>query len=148
MDTEISLTREKMNRLKELGVDISGASMQWYHVEGHDRSGEIDKYMLYLRGSDVHEYHDDYMDIDYIPEIEAFTLQDIMEMLPTYIIDVYGNPNYLSIGRMYDDSNEWSIEYKDENDRCEICACGDLLEELYGMLRWCAENGHLGKKEN
>ena len=93
------LTIEQMNKLKELGVDTSNASvrvgqMVFYH--GDSWYG-VDSY-------NVHLLKDDDDDTScFEEEYKAFTLQDIIELLPPQLMHKEKNIylNFENIGKEY-----------------------------------------------
>ena len=140
----IALSIEQMNHLKELGVDISGASMFWEKQKvdwmGNDINNE--PYLIFKRRSRVIQNFESY---EVTP---AFTLQDILEMLPKRISvvdeeydDVYhiyilmsdckGRVSYDTINYNY--HNTYLIDFDGDN----------ILDASYEMLCWVAENGYL-----
>lgn len=123
-----TLSVEQMMHLKELGVDTSKASMCWLHLNLLDEEWVLA----------VNDRHASGADVELIP---AFTLQDIIEVLPKEIktsTDTY----WLTMSH---DSEEWYICYSmsDEFDYYKEFKSDSLLEAAYNMLCWCAENGYL-----
>ena len=127
------LTIEQMNRLKELGVDVNNASvrvgqMVFYHG---DFLYGVDSY-------NVHLLEDDDDDTScFEEEYKAFTLQDIIELLPYEIKGYYlaiAKPNglnnilYISDGILY-------------NTKCD-----SILQAAYEMLILVIENGYFKTK--
>ena len=108
------LSLEQMNRLKELGVDvIPKAECIMYSSVGGD-----DYKLMY--GQSVCE-----------DDIKAFTLQDVIELLPIENIDIRRNCH-----------EKWVISYKDEiTFKSEF-----MIDAAYEMLIWAIENGHLKTK--
>ena len=112
------LSLEQMNQLKELGVDVKpkGACLMY-------TSDSSDDYYLKYGESTCED------------DIKAFSLQDLIELLP-YTFD----NNYLRIYRSI--SIYYFIYEKDD-----ILEKGNNpLEAAYNMLIWVIENGHLKTK--
>ena len=129
----IALTIEEMQHLKELGVDTSGASMCYKKIIEDPFDFTTDYWKLYLRDDRTINGH-------YTKP--TFTLQDILEILPTYI-EKY-DYNQLSIIKHVDGG--LSVGYRDQYNWCAYEAffkCHDIINAAYNMLCWCAENGYL-----
>ena len=112
------LSLEQMNQLKELGVDVKpkGACLMY-------TSDSSDNYYLKYGESTCED------------DIKAFSLQDLIELLPYTF-----NNNYLRIYRSI--SIYYFIYEKDD-----ILEKGNNpLEAAYNMLIWVIENGHLKTK--
>ena len=116
------LSIEQMTRLKELGVDVTPkAECIMYSSVGGD-----DYKLMY--GQSVCE-----------DDIKAFTLQDIIELLPYTF-----NNNYL---RIYRSISIYYFIYENMNLEDDILEKGsNPLEAAYNMLIWVIENGHLKTK--
>lgn len=114
-----------MQHLRELGLDISKASMCWLKMNDVVRLSVHDEYC----------YESSSMEA-----MPAFTLQDILELLPYKIV-----ANYLHIGRKSFSGNLlFFVEYADH-----VRFGGkSILDAAYEMLCWCIENGHVTKDEN
>ena len=81
-------------------------------------------------------------------EISAFTLQDIIKLLP---LSIKPNPNvetfYLNL-YYYDRS--WVVDYlnnEGEGSYFAITSNDSFIEAAYEMLCWCIENGYVKTKE-
>lgn len=135
------LSLEQMNRLKELGVDVSNASvrvgqMVFYH--GDSWYG-VDSY-------NVHLLEDDDDDTScFEEEYKLFTLQDIIELLPKSILInsvkhwICVSPNCLL--------TEFQVMYVDGDDSYAVMRQDkSLLQAAYNMLIWVIENGYLKTK--
>lgn len=135
------LSIEQMNRLKELGVDVSNASvgvgqMVFYH--GDSWYG-VDSY-------NVHLLKDDDDDTScFEEEYRTFTLQDIVELLPD-TIEVDKNSYYYLI--LQKETNAY-YHCVYENLDLEILhryTSSTMIESAYQMLLWVIENGYLKTK--
>ena len=108
------LSIEQMAKLKELGVDVTPKEecLMYSSVGGDD-------YKL-MYGQSVCE-----------DDIKAFTLQDVIELLPIENIDIRRNCH-----------EKWVISYKDEiTFKSEF-----MIDAAYNMLIWVIENGYLKTK--
>lgn len=116
------LSIEQMRHLRELGVDTSKASM--FYVP---KLQPKDEYcLLNVKPNPV------------IPYVPAFTLQDIIELLPSSLVDGHYR---LFIAK--DGNNEYYFQYIGAMDvKASFKSC-NMLEAAYQMLCWCAENGFL-----
>lgn len=124
------LSLEQMNKLKELGVDVTPkAECIMYSSVGGD-----DYKLMY--GQSVCE-----------DDIKAFTLQDVVELLPCEIFTSRSN-FYLNITKF--DGNSYTISYEiqlqDGSIEEIILQADDILECSYQMLIWIIENGYLKTK--
>ena len=118
------LSIEQMKHLKELGVDTSKASMVW--------GGTKDWQELY-----THRLLELDVDADYI--IEAFTLQDMLEMISGCF-----NHEYEFKFMYYLDT--WYAKYMPmiDDDDYFISSNRNPLICAYEALCWCAGNNHIG----
>lgn len=137
------LSIEQMQHLKELGVDISKATMYWLRIIRTD-TNEIE--------------HDWYLGLTKeVPQpvltiierklevLPAFTLQDILELLP-YKID----ERILTITKdILHNEVQYFVKYEDvDGGASPLFIYNDLIGGIYEMLCWCIENnyGKLTKK--
>ena len=130
------LSIEQMNRLKELGVDTSKASMCY-----------ISKYPScdFDDGDTIVVVSIDFNKRLYNEFGPAFTLQDLIELLPKSIIInsvkhwIKISPNCLL--------TEFQIMYVDGDDSYAVMKQDkSLLQSAYNMLIWVIENGYLKTK--
>ena len=120
------LNIEQMIRLKELGVDVKPKGMCLMYT-----SDSSDNYYLKYGESTCED------------DIKAFSLQDIIELLPSQLIHK-GETLYLNfdnIGKEYGFyyvavDFEIYIYFNDKN----------ILQAAYNMLIWVIENGYLKTK--
>ena len=126
------LSIEQMNQLKEIGIDVNPK----------------ETCLVYSRGG-WREYRLKYQNLYYKDDIKAFTLQDIIELLPKQII----NCNEIYLLKITPISNE--VSYVQFNS--QICAditkyplrvkkSDSLFNSLFEMLIWVIENGYLKTK--
>lgn len=119
------LSREQMKHLQELGVDTSDASMCW--VAGEDASIDEGEWNLIIPNNFLLPYN-----------IPTYTIGDLIEKLPKSIDLGFGEYDLeLSIKGEY-------VEVQYENDYDDytpfFCANLSLIESLYRILCWLAEN--------
>ena len=122
------LSIKQMARLKELGVDVTPKEECLMYT-----SDSSDNYYL--------KYGESTCDDD----IKAFSLQDIIELLPKSIIInsvkhwIKISPNCLL--------TEFQIMYVDGDDSYAVMKQDkSLLQSAYNMLIWVIENGYLKTK--
>ena len=109
------LSIEQMEHLQELGVDTSDASMCWLR---YDADGEVKYYVSSNRGK--------------CASCPTYTIGDLIEKLPIEINSFYRGivivRNYVGTGYLID--NLSPVSFSDL----------PLLESLYNLLCWVAEN--------
>lgn len=118
------LSIEQMQHLKELGVDISKAYMCWVCLNSAP----------YLSFYSKKYPHED------TKVISAFTLQDILDLLPATVDDYI---LYIDKGLVL-----WTVGYVDAVSE-EIYGDfreRDLIDAAYEMLCWVIDNGYLNVK--
>lgn len=121
-----------MKHLRELGLDTSNASMCWIKDTEGNRHLSV---------------HDEYCyEASFMNPIPAFTLQDILEMLPKEIRDKDDDKFVLRI-EYWLLHRVWYVGYYYYDVTLnDLCCKGDLLDAAYDMLCWCIENGHIKSK--
>ena len=124
------LSIEQMRKLKELGVDTSRASMCYISKYPSCDFDDGDSMVVVSKDFNKRLYN------EFGP---AFTLQDIIELLP-YTFDNF----YLKI---YRGINMYYFIYESINSEDDIIKKGNTpLLAAYNMLIWVAENGYLKTK--
>ena len=109
-----ALSIEQMNQLKELGIDVKPKGTCLMYT-----SDSSDNYYLKYGESTCED------------DIKAFSLQDLIELLPIENIDVRRNCH-----------ERWIMSYKNEiSFKYEF-----LIDAAYQMLIWVIENGYLKTK--
>ena len=121
------LSREQMKHLQELGVDTSDASMCWIR---YDADGVVDDYVA-INDEMCYE-------MACAEPCPTYTIGDLIEKLPKSIDIGFGEYDLeLSIKGEY-------VEVQYENDYDDytpfFCANLSLIESLYRILCWLAEN--------
>lgn len=128
MKSKQVLSVEQMEHLQELGLDTSDGSMcfEW---------NESDADNMVVTSPDADTNYDYYH--------ETYTLQDILDKLPTLIIissDFYKICIEPSCGY-------WDIYYY-KSDATELISkkSENIIDAAYDMLCWCIENGYVEKE--
>lgn len=135
-----TLSIQQMHHLQELGVDTSGASLTWMlhpYEEGKQPELSLRKYSTFKE-----PFRKEHC-------IPAFTLQDIIELLPEHIY-AYNMVFCLNIKPCGEVSNSWMFIYQTyiydidkEFDSIHCTHSESAPDAAYQMLCWCAENGYL-----
>ena len=80
----------------------------------------------------------------------AYTLQDVLELLPRFVIDEDGNKYYLQIEMMNTEFDDWRVSYKsadyDESPLGYFQAF-HLIDAAVRMLVLCFKQGHVKIKK-
>ena len=135
MKSKYVLSVEQMKHLQELGLDTSDGSMCWcYALSYNNAKWELEIY------EDVINQKRDSAFWEIIP---TYTLQDILDKLPTLIIissDFYKICIESSCGY-------WDIYYY-KSDATELISkkSENIIDVAYDMLCWCIENGYVEKE--
>lgn len=130
------LSIERMQHLKELGLDTSKANAVIYTIS------ETESYCGYSRECILIE---GYLE-NYLSRNPTFTLQDILELLPSCIKEDFGDCYYLMIEQLSnDEEKDWNIRYclSDYSLSKIQFASLNLLDAAYEMLCWCIENNYV-----
>lgn len=127
------LSIEQMQRLQEIGVDTSKASMCWLTFNGDTTLALHDEYCY--ESSSLHS-------------IPAFTLKDILDILPKKIY----RDGYTWFAYLYIDFENDRIAYGNtDRDGFEIyheeVVSRELIDAAYNMLVWVIENGYIKMEE-
>ena len=125
MKSKQILSVEQMKHLQELGLDTSDGSMcfEW---------NESDADNMVVTSPDADTNYDYYH--------ETYTLQDILDKLPTLIII---NSNFYKIC-IEPSCGYWDIYYY-KSDATELISkkSENIIDAAYEMLCWCIENRHI-----
>ena len=121
------LSINQMQHLKELGIDVSKASMAWYqdYDDLLDRSYSLCELTNFTKK---------------LYNIPTFTLQDMINLMPCEFWATDGNLYELEINNKHIGYVNSMHDYKEPlyynwND--------NLLENAYNMLVWLAENKYI-----
>ena len=141
---------EQMQHLQELGLDTSNASM--LHCEVYDAKP------ILVESKHRFEKVEDAIILDGIRDsviyckkvTPAYTLQDVLELLPRFVIDEDGNKYYLQIEMMNTEFDDWRVSYKsadyDESPLGYFQAF-HLIDAAVRMLVLCFKQGHVKIKK-
>ena len=122
------LSIEQMTKLKELGVDVKPKGMCLMYT-----SDSSDNYYLKYGESTCED------------DIKAFSLHDLIELLPKSII-INSVKHWFCVNQNCL-LTEFQVMYFDGDDPyCVIKQNKSLLQAAYNMLIWVAENGYLKTK--
>lgn len=133
------LSVEQMLSLKRLDIDISSAGMCWCYPTGYKNA----KWELEIYEDVINQKRDSaFWEI-----IPAFTLQDIIELMPR-IIDPITDAGTFYLNMYYYDQS-WVVDYlNNEGDgSCYATLSDSIIDAAYDMLCWCIENGYIGKEK-
>lgn len=114
-----ALSVEQMQKLQSLGVDTSGASAVW-------QRGSATKHEWTLRFVG-------YMDNHLHDRVFAFTLQDIIHLLPARIdrFDLYIDKDSVEYIDLHSDGKNGDVLIG-----FTVATCGSLIDAAYMMLEW------------
>ena len=120
------LSIDQMQKLKELGVDISKASMCYVFFES-----DGSKY------TDIVVHDESCYEMACMNPIPTFTLQDMIELIPSKV-KYEGKSYYLSIDKKF-------VGYIDDMvvEDCVLESDSNILENTYKVLVWLAENKYI-----
>lgn len=143
------LSIEQMQHLQELGVEKSNSDVFWVKYVGdeHVKLKNICKcgeFLVKTKGKTSITQK-----VEGCEVIPTFTLQDILEMLPSCIKEDFGDCYYLMIEQLSnDEEKDWNIRYclYDYSLSKIQFASLNLLDAAYEMLCWCIENGYIKTK--
>ena len=150
------LSIEKMQKLKQLGVDVSKASMVliYYDANGNEVGWDVENHgvdsPLFETYDSEYEYwssvRPEYLDAEtgnydhsYRADCGVFTLQDMIELMPESIT-INGLQYYLLVCISL---IEYSAEDKNEVPIHYVSKANDILGNAYNMLVWLAENKYI-----
>lgn len=129
------LSIDQMKHLAELGVDISKASMCWIK---YPNESEILEYAISV--------HDEFCyEMSLLDPIPAFTLQDIIELLPIGIYDkgTLRIVKSLNINRYNKDNSDKSPLYQGYYGiNAVVSEYETAIDAAYNTLIWVIENNH------
>ena len=122
------LSLEQMNKLKELGVDVNPKGMCLMYT-----SDSSDNYYLKYGESTCED------------DIKAFSLQDIIELLPDTFPHQFLSQT-LRITKNSVDYVDYSFFAEVFIEHSEYDGKDTILQASYNMLLWVIENGYLKTK--
>lgn len=127
-----ALTKEQMYELIDMGIDTSKASAFYYPNYGDYYKHPITK--KYVRDIKSYNPYPSFVNGDRVlkdlnPDLlPAFTLQDILSMLP----------RAWEIGAYNANRNTITVFLDDETGHCHQEVSNCLLEAAFNMLKWCS----------
>lgn len=131
---------EQMQHLQELGMELKDTMLYWIKP--------LDAVIGIVVGLE-NDWQLDFIDDKkkkYLKYIPAYTLQDILDLLPKRIIDEKGFDYFLAI-HIY--NNIWNVVYSLYNEilvTINYFNSECLIDAAYEMLCWCVENGYIETK--
>ena len=137
------LSIEQMQKLKELGVDTSKASMAVYNIY----AGEQKEYdILAANGAFAEKQEHDRFgygihNVVSFDKKPVFTSQGIIELLPREVTDY--EDYHLLISKQRD---SYSVSYENTDSFLVSFCRVELLDCLYEMLLWVIDNDYLETK--
>lgn len=138
-----ALSFEQMQKLKELGIDTSKASMAVYNIyAGKEKEYDI----LAANGVFAEKQEHDRFgygihNVVSFDKKPVFTFHDIIELLPREVTD-YADYQ-LSINKQRD---SYSVSYENTDSFLVSFCRVELLDCLYEMLLWVIDNDYLETK--
>ena len=121
------LSIEQMNQLKELGVDVKPKGECLMYT-----SDSSDNYYLKYGESTCED------------DVAAFSLQDLIELLPKRLMSDFGDADLIIQPNR--DATVYVISYEPKNDIIAWFYDENILDAAYQMLIWVIENGYLKTK--
>ena len=141
------LSFEQMQKLKELGIDTSKASMAVYNIY----AGEEKEYDILAANGAFYEEQEGEQERDSLgylihnvvscDKMPVFTSQDIIELLPREVTD------YADYQLLIDKQRDsYSVSYENTDSFLVSFCRVELLDCLYEMLLWVIDNDYLETK--
>ena len=131
---------EQMKHLQELGLDTSNASMALIYTNSNGDVVDWENANVDVHESSVGEYN------SYLRRLYgAFTLQDILDLLPL-IIEHNSDKYELRIKRMvFAGGVKYAVLYEEQEyiNWYIMQSYDNLIDAAYEMLCWCIENGYV-----
>ena len=136
------LNVQQMQHLQELGLELKETMLYWARcVDNNPRAATHYGKWVLIKGNNAQTVG--LMHWEFIP---AYTLQDVLDALPRFVIDEEGNKYYLQIEMMNTDFDDWRVSYKsvgqDESPLGYFQAF-HLIDAAVRMLAYCFEQGYV-----
>ena len=83
--------------------------------------------------------------------LPAYTLQDVLDALPRFVIDEEGNKYYLQIEMMNTEFDDWRVSYKSvgqDESQLGYFQAFQLIDAAVRMLVLCYEEGYVETNKN
>ena len=140
MKSKQVLDVHQMQHLQELGLELKETMLYWVVYEaGHENNFVTTK-------ENAMEVIDESCGM-----LPAYTLQDVLDALPRFVIDEEGNKYYLQIEMMNTNFDDWRVSYKsvgqDESPLGYFQAF-QLIDAAVRMLVLCYEKGYVETNKN
>ena len=140
MKSKQVLDVHQMQHLQELGLELKETMLYWVVYEaGHENNFVTTK-------ENAMEVIDESCGM-----LPAYTLQDVLDALPRFVIDEEGNKYYLQIEMMNTEFDDWRVSYKsvgqDESPLGYFQAF-QLIDAAVRMLVLCYEEGYVETNKN
>ena len=138
---------QQMQHLQELGMELKETMMYWARcVDNNPRAATHYGKWVLIKGNNAQTVG--LMHWEFIP---AYTLQDVLDALPRFVIDEEGNKYYLQIEMMNTEFDDWRVSYKsvgqDESPLGYFQAF-QLIDAAVRMLVLCYEEGYVKTNKN
>lgn len=143
-----TLSIEQMQHLKELGLELKETVLYWGRcVDNNPRAATHYGEWVLTKGNSAQTVG--LMHWEFVP---AYTLQDVLEELPKFIINEKKELAKLiidfgteSIGYFFNKNENGPDSDKQEGPKRE--GIDTLIDAAYELLCWCIENGYINIKE-
>ena len=147
MKSKWILDVQQMQHLQELGLELKETMLYWARcVDNNPRAATHYGKWVLIKGNNAQTVG--LMHWEFIP---AYTLQDVLDALPRFVIDEEGNKYYLQIEMMNTEFDDWRVSYKsvgqDESPLGYFQAF-QLIDAAVRMLVLCYEEGYVKTNKN
>lgn len=145
--TKQVLDVQQMQHLQEMGLELKETMLYWARcVDNNPRAATHYGKWVLIKGNNAQTVG--LMHWEFIP---AYTLQDVLDALPRFVIDEEGNKYYLQIEMMNTEFDDWRVSYKsvgqDESPLGYFQAF-QLIDAAVRMLVLCYEQGYVETNKN
>lgn len=136
---------QQMQHLKELGLELKKSLLYWARcVDNNPRAATHYGKWILIKGNNAQTVG--LMQWEFIP---AYTLADIIEMLPSNIEDSLFYYR-LEMGKENEPGtiDEYTVEYRTNSGDTlyRVRKTGNLIDAAYETLCWCLENKYIETK--
>ena len=133
---------QQMQHLQEMGLKLKETMLYWARcADNNPRAATHYGKWVLIKGNNAQTVG--LMHWEFIP---AYTLQDVLELLPRFVIDDEGEKYYLQIEMMNTEFDDWRVSYKsvgyDESPLGYFQAF-HLIDAAVRMLVLCFEQGYV-----
>ena len=138
---------QQMQHLQELGMELKETMMYWARcVDNNPRAATHYGKWVLIKGNNAQTVG--LMHWEFIP---AYTLQDVLDALPRFVIDEEGNKYYLQIEMMNTEFDDWRVSYKSvgqDESPLRYFQAFQLIDAAVRMLVLCYEEGYVKTNKN